>query len=134
MPSAIIGWNTSSVAERRAHAAALTERLSDPNSLPTTKSRSEWKRRRDNRYQRMKECDAIEACYPLPGEPSNCAPGELDTRYAAFWRRVEDRDDYAAFVAALPNLARVARYEGRAWSGRRRAFREFLAIKSRGGD
>jgi hypothetical protein len=31
--------------------------------------------------------------------------------------------------AALPDLARVARYERRAWSRRRRAFREFLAMK-----
>ena len=118
----------------RAHAVVLTERLSDPNSFPTTKRRSEWKHRRDNGYRRQEEYDAMAACYPLPGEPCNCAPGELDLRYAAFWRPIEDRDDCAAFVAALPDLARVARYERRAWSRRRRAFREFLAIKSRGGE
>ena len=60
-----------------------------------------------------------------------CAPGELDLRYAAFWRPIEDRDDCAAFVAALPDLTRVAHYERRAWSRRRRAFCEFLAIKLR---
>jgi hypothetical protein len=117
----------------RAHAVALTERLSDPNSFPTTKKRSQWKHRRDTVYRRQKECDAMAACYPLPGEPCKCAPGELDLRYAAFWRRIEDRDDCATFIAALPDLVRVARYERRAWSRRRRAFREFLAIKSRGG-
>jgi hypothetical protein len=74
------------------------------------------------------------ACYPLPGEPSTCTPGELDLRYAAFWSRVDDRDDCAASVAALPDLVRVALYERRAWSRRRRAFCEFLAIKSRRGE
>jgi hypothetical protein len=118
----------------RAHTVVLTERLSDPNSFPTTKKRSQWKHRRDTVYRRQKECDTMAACYLLPGEPSTCAPGELDLRYAAFWRPIEDRDDCAAFVAALPDLARVARYERRAWSRRRRAFREFLAIKSRGGE
>src|ERR1035437_4937498 len=118
----------------RAHAVVLTERLSDPNSFPTTKRRSEWKHRRDNGYRRQEEYDAMAACYPLPGEPCNCAPGELDLRYAAFWRPIEDRDDCVTFIAALPDLARVARYERRAWSRRRRAFREFLAIKSRGGE
>src|SRR6185437_4386802 len=115
----------------RAHSAALIERLNDPNSFPTTKKRSEWKRRGEAMYQRMRDYDAMVACYPLPGEPSNCAPGELDLRYAAYWRSPDNRDDCAAFVAALPDLVRVSRYERRAWSRRRRAFREFLAIKSR---
>lgn len=115
----------------RAHTIVLIERLSDPNSFPTTKKRSQWKHRRDSVYQRMQECDTMMACYPFPGEPSTCAPGELDLRFAAFWRPIEDRDDCAALVAALPDLTRVARYERRAWSRRRRAFREFLAIKSR---
>jgi hypothetical protein len=116
----------------RAHTVALTERLTDPNSFPTTKKRSQWKHRRDSLYRRQREWDAMAACYPLPGQPCNCAPGELDLRYAAFWQRIEDRDDCAAFIAALPDLTRVARYERRAWSRRRQAFREFLAIKSRG--
>ena len=118
----------------RAHAVALTERVRDPKALPTTKRRSEWKRRREYAYQRQDEFDAMAACYLLPGEPSTCAPGELDLRYAAFWRPIEDRDECAAFVASLPDLRRVARYERRAWSRRRRALREFLAIKSRGGE
>jgi hypothetical protein len=115
----------------RAHSVALTERLSDPHSLPTTKKRSEWKRRREYGDQRQKEFDTL---YPFPGEPCKYGPGEFDRLYDAFWRRVEDRDDCAAFIAALPDLARVARYERRAWSRRRRAFREFLAIKSRTGE
>src|SRR5450759_414202 len=54
----------------RAHTVVLTERLSDPNSFPTTKKRSQWKHRRDTVYRRQKECDTMAACYVLPGEPS----------------------------------------------------------------
>ena len=52
----------------RAHTVALTERLSDPNSFPTTKKRSQWKHRRDSLYRQQKDWDAMAACYPLPGE------------------------------------------------------------------
>ena len=45
----------------RAHTVALTERLSEPNSLPITKKRSEWKHRRDNGYRRQEEYDAMAA-------------------------------------------------------------------------
>ena len=47
----------------RAHSVAVTERLSDQNSFPTTKKRSEWKHRRDNGYRRQKECYTMAACY-----------------------------------------------------------------------
>ena len=117
----------------RSYAVALTERLVDPNSLPTTKRRSEWKHRSDAVEWEMEEYEAIRASYRLPGEPQNSAPGELDLLYAAFWRTPKDRDDCDAFCEALPDLSRVACYERRAWSRRRRAFCEFLAIKSQCG-
>jgi hypothetical protein len=39
-----------------------------------------------------------------------------------------ERDLYAAVRDAAPELTRIMRYESRAWSRRRRAIREFLAI------
>jgi hypothetical protein len=42
---------------------------------------------------------------------------------------IEERDEGAALMAALPDLEGLARYERRAWSCYRRAFRNFLAIK-----
>jgi hypothetical protein len=44
------------------------------------------------------------------------------------------RDEYEAFQAAMPDLARLERYESRAWSRQKRAFREFIRIKTTGRD
>jgi hypothetical protein len=41
-----------------------------------------------------------------------------------------DRDEVDAVLAALPDLKRLERYERRAWSGRRRAFRELMRVMS----
>ena len=42
------------------------------------------------------------------------------------------RDEFDALREAMPNLARLHRYERRAWSRRKRAVREFIAIMTRG--
>jgi hypothetical protein len=42
------------------------------------------------------------------------------------------RDEVEALSAALPDLNRLERYAKRAWARRKRSFREFLEIKSRG--
>jgi hypothetical protein len=41
----------------------------------------------------------------------------------------EDRDEYAALEAAATDLARLSRYECRAWSRQKRALRAFVNIK-----
>jgi len=41
----------------------------------------------------------------------------------------EQRDEYEALEAAVPDLIRLERYERRAWSRQRRAIRELLKIK-----
>jgi hypothetical protein len=43
-------------------------------------------------------------------------------------RPIEDRDECDALWAALPDLLRLARYEQRAWSRRKRATDRFLEI------
>ena len=44
-----------------------------------------------------------------------------------------ERDDFAAMVEAKPDLMRLERYQRRAWSRRRKAILEFIAIKAQGG-
>jgi hypothetical protein len=44
---------------------------------------------------------------------------------------IKSRDEFDALRLAMPDLDRLARYERRAWSRQKRAFREFIEIKSR---
>jgi hypothetical protein len=44
---------------------------------------------------------------------------------------IEERDEFEAMQEAIPDLKRLARYERRAWSRRKRALRNFANIKSR---
>jgi hypothetical protein len=41
----------------------------------------------------------------------------------------EERDEIDAMCEAMPDLNRLDRYERRAWSRRKRAFRSFIEIK-----
>jgi hypothetical protein len=61
---------------------------------------------------RAERVAAIERGHDLPPEP------------------IELRDELGAMRRAMPALERLARYERRAWSGRARALRSFIAIKS----
>jgi len=53
---------------------------------------------------------------------------ELDSKPAP----IAERDEVDAMREAMPDLERLARYERRAWSRRKRAMRNFMAIKIRG--
>jgi hypothetical protein len=61
-------------------------------------------------------------------------------RVAAIERRrdklnsTECRDEFDAMRHALPDLDRLARYERRAWSRRKRAIRNFMKMKSKSND
>jgi hypothetical protein len=44
-------------------------------------------------------------------------------------RPIEERDEFDAMREAMPDLDRLARYERRAWSRRKRAICNFMAIK-----
>jgi hypothetical protein len=44
---------------------------------------------------------------------------------------IEERDEFDAMQEAMSDLTRLARYERRAWSRRKRAIRSFIDIKSR---
>jgi hypothetical protein len=43
---------------------------------------------------------------------------------------IGSRDEFDAMRLAMPDLDRLARYERRAWSRRKRAIRDFIAIKA----
>jgi hypothetical protein len=43
---------------------------------------------------------------------------------------IEARDEFDAMCEAMPDLRRLARYQRRAWSRRKRAIRNFIEIKS----
>ena len=43
--------------------------------------------------------------------------------------QIEQRDEYEALRAAIDDLIRLERYERRAWSRRKRAIREFVALR-----
>ena len=47
---------------------------------------------------------------------------------------VQERDEFDAMREAMPDLERLVRYERRACSRRKRAMREFMAIKTRAVD
>ena len=50
------------------------------------------------------------------------------------WRpSPQERDELGALLEAVPDLNKLDRYERRAWSRRKRALREFIAIKVRSG-
>jgi hypothetical protein len=59
-------------------------------------------------------------------------PGLEDQPAQLGWRPSppEERDEIDALREAMPDLERLARYERRAWSRRKRAIREFVEIKS----
>ena len=44
---------------------------------------------------------------------------------------IAERDEVDAMREAMPDLERLARYDRRAWSRRKRAMRNFMAIKIR---
>jgi hypothetical protein len=62
-------------------------------------------------------------------------PANLDerARYEKEIASPDDRDELDALCGAGPDLKRLARYERRAWSARKRAFLEFMEAKSIGG-
>jgi hypothetical protein len=116
------------LAQVRSYRMALMERVIDPSSMPTTKKRTEWKNRRDFSYLQTKWFEEIMAAHPPPNFAST--GGNFESLLKKFFYCGKDRDDQSAFAAAMPDIMRLARYERRAWSRRRHAFRDFLGIKS----
>lgn len=114
------------------YGSALIERLVDPDSLPTEESKVECKRRSEFGQWQCDIQPQVMAVHPGPSGPVDDEKTKTFNRWIKkFFYTGEDRDGYSAFVVALPDLMRLDRYEARVWSRRRRAFLEFLAIKTR---
>jgi hypothetical protein len=59
-------------------------------------------------------------------------PGSGAAQAAAMQKPIRTRDEFDAMRHAMPDLERLARYERRAWSRRKRAMRAFTELRSEG--
>jgi hypothetical protein len=139
----------------RAQQDAVVERLRDAtavplvkgdNSLALAKAKSRQGRLAFAELQRIRarlQANSGQSSEPFQfGTLSNAeyhelcgTPANLDER-ARYEKEItppKDRDELDALCAALPDRKRLARYERRAWSGRKRAFLEFIEAKLIGG-
>jgi len=117
-----------SIAQICNYKQALIARLIDPNALPTRKWLAEWNKRMDFQDRQYAMHDKIMAVHPGPDAANEDDRAKTFNRLLCeFWR---ERDAHEAFIAALPDIMRAARYERRARSRRRRAFFEFMALKA----
>jgi hypothetical protein len=114
----------------RIERVAAIERLRDVWEVPLAKG--------DNRLASAKarireqqpiydEFDKIEARLAAGENPSDPLPEPMQSLWPA---PAQERDEFSAMEAAMPDLERLARYERRAWSRRKQAVRAFIAIKS----
>ena len=119
------------IAQIGSYKQALIARLVDPHALPTRKWLAEWNKRMDFHDRQDAMHDKIMAVHPGPGAVKEDDKTKTFNRLLCeFSDRGERRNAWQAFIAALPDIMRAARYERRAWSRRRRAFFEFITLKS----
>jgi hypothetical protein len=116
----------------------LIERLRDPRAKPLSQKDDSLARAKARfrlvkfRYKRL-----------LQSKPNNIAKPNGQGRKASRGggseahqprptgaQKIRTRDEFDALRHALPDLERLARYERRAWSRRKRAIRELIAIKA----
>lgn len=119
----------------KAEVVARVERLRDPTATPLT--------RRDNSIALAKarmaeyelgfaEKDRLAAILKEKGvEQANALLAQPTELTGLGWSpsAPPDRDEHDALQEAIPDLNRLKRYERRAWSRRKRAVREFIAIR-----
>jgi hypothetical protein len=129
---------------------ACIERLRDPDAFPYTDAKGSFARARakireaELTYARLVEAKAKPAQAKhgavsdgKTGPPSNSKSKEATNNATAGTASPAipqsepraPRDEYEAMVLALPVLERLERYERRAWSRRKRAMEQFIAIK-----
>jgi hypothetical protein len=58
------------------------------------------------------------------------SPEEEKQQFERIKKTFERRDHLEALEAAIPDLKRLERYERRAWSTLKRAYREFIVARS----
>jgi hypothetical protein len=115
----------------RLECIAVIERLRDKTLTPLT--------RRNNSLARAKIMfRAAKFRYKLlvrfkATDPWRSSPQQQESEAAQLTSKqkpIRSRDEFEAMRLAMPDLDRLARYERRAWSRRKRAIRDFITIKS----
>ena len=123
----------------RVEAIAMIERLRDitvnPLSRDNSLTRAKVRFRRGKlRYKQLVQAKAKTIATTTGGEKNSLQEQESDAAQSQPTRMqkpIKSRDEFDALRLAMPDLDRLARYERRAWSRQKRAFREFIEIKSR---
>ncbi len=121
----------------RAERIAVVERLRDASALPLA-IRDDSMARAKARVREMDlaaaELERMQARFGAMTAEERAKlyeeyDRELDELESKPAPPIAERDEVDAMCAAMPDLVRLARYEKRAWSRRRRAMRNFMAIK-----
>ena len=123
----------------RVEAIALIERLRDitVNPLSRDNSLTRAKARLGQgklRYRQLVQAKAKKIATTTGNEKNSLQEQESEAAQSQptrMQRPIKSRDEFDALRLAMPDLDRLARYERRAWSRQKRAFREFIEIKSR---
>jgi hypothetical protein len=121
----------------RTERVAVIERLRDgsaiayakgDNSLAVAEARFHEAQRAYPEFVRIEAI--VKKMFSESGYPEHEQLSEADK---SAWNPapIEERDEHDALCEALHDLDRLIRYERRAWSRRKRAVREFMAIKAR---
>ena len=112
----------------------LIERLSDVMAVAATGRDRSLALARERMRQGYAAYDALVQQEGDINDLKKMSSAAMQNRSKPSWpkgiRFDRQRDEFDAMLAAMPDLIRLDRYERRAWSRRKRAVREFIAIKS----
>jgi hypothetical protein len=123
----------------RVEAIAMIERLRDitvnPLSRDNSLTRAKVRFRQGKlRYRQLVRAKAKKIVTTTGKEKNSLQEQESEAAQSQATRMqkpIKSREEFDALRLAMPDLDRLARYERRAWSRQKRAFREFIEIKSR---
>jgi hypothetical protein len=120
----------------RAERIAVIERLRDVAAVPLSirdDSMARAKARLEEMDVAAAELERLRARVEAMTEEERCRSEEEYERWAndieSMQPPIAERDEVGAMRAAKPDLERLARYERRAWSRRKRARGKFIGIK-----
>jgi hypothetical protein len=116
----------------------LIERLRDPRAKPLSRKDNSLARAKARfrlvkfRYKSLLQAKPNNVARPSGQGRNMSREGGSEAKQPRPTKRkkIRTRDEFDALRRALPDLERLARYERRAWSRRKRAIRELIAIKA----
>ncbi len=112
------------IAQIRRYKHYLMNRMQDPDCLPTTQRKLEFRKRQATVWRMFKISEKLLTCETSRSDP---AFGDFAFHMTEMWGSPGNVEE--ALVRALPDLLKLGRFEVRIWSLRRRRFREFLAAR-----